>query len=55
VTTSTTEQIHDEKAPACKHCGGATDLMGKLPAIGIKRVIKVFRCSGCRHISSTEH
>jgi hypothetical protein len=55
VTTSTTEQIHDEEAPACEHCGGVTDLMGKLPAMGIKRLIKVFRCNGCHRISSTEH
>jgi hypothetical protein len=29
--------------------------MGKLPAMKLKPLIKVFRCRGCRRISSTEH
>jgi len=29
--------------------------MGKLSAIGIKPLIKVFRCTGCNRISWTEN
>jgi hypothetical protein len=29
--------------------------IGKLPAMGLKRSIKVFRCDDCRHISWTEN
>jgi hypothetical protein len=28
--------------------------MGKLPAMGVKRAIKVFRCDICNHIAWTE-
>jgi hypothetical protein len=28
--------------------------MGKLPAMGLKRTIKVFRCYSCNHIAWTE-
>jgi hypothetical protein len=50
----TNRQIHDEEAPGCKQCGGAMGPMGKLPAMGLKRAIKVFRCGVCNHLAWNE-
>jgi hypothetical protein len=47
--------MHDDKAPDCKRCGVALALMGKLPVLGLKPMVKVFRCDGRRDISWTEH
>ena len=54
MVNSTTPQAHEE-APGCKHCGGVTVALGKLPPVGLKRLIKVFRCTDCNQVSWTEH
>jgi hypothetical protein len=53
--TPITSRVLDDEPPSCKHCGGVMALMGKLPAMGLKPFIKVFRREGCRHISWTEN
>jgi hypothetical protein len=45
----------EDGAPCCKGCGVPMALLGKLPASGLKPVVRVFRCDGCRTISYTEH
>ncbi len=46
--------IHGNEATGCKHCDGVMEPIGKLPAIGLKPLIRVFRCRGCNRVSSTE-
>jgi hypothetical protein len=36
----------------CENCHAAMRLLGKLPAIGAKPLIKVFRCHGCNRIEA---
>jgi hypothetical protein len=50
----TARQTRDHEATGCKHCEGALESVGKLPAIGLKPLIKVFRCCGCNRISWNE-
>jgi hypothetical protein len=50
-----TRQLHNDDDPACKECGGAMGPMGKLPAIGLKRTIKVFSCDVGNHIAWTNN
>ena len=40
-------QIDDYDPAACKHFGGVTTSVGKLPAMGLKPFMEVFRCDDC--------
>jgi hypothetical protein len=42
------DQIHQIRE--CENCHAAMTPMGKLPAMGAKPLIKVFRCHECDHI-----
>jgi hypothetical protein len=39
----------------CENCHAEMHCMGKLPAIGAKPLIKVFRCYGCNRIEAETH
>jgi hypothetical protein len=47
------EQVRDIRE--CAKCQAEMQQLGKLPAIGAKRLIKVFRCYGCNRIESETH
>jgi hypothetical protein len=36
----------------CENCHGEMQPLGKLPAIGAKPLIKVFRCNSCNRIQA---
>jgi hypothetical protein len=44
------KQIHDTRE--CDNCHAQMQQLGKLPAIGAKPSIEVFRCYGCNRIAS---
>jgi hypothetical protein len=54
MTAKPIRPLHDHEVVGCKHCDGVMEPMGKLPAMGLKPLIRVFRCSVCKRIASTE-
>ena len=36
----------------CEHCHAVMQPLGKLPAVGIKPLIKVFRCYKCNRVEA---
>jgi hypothetical protein len=40
--------------PCCELCGGATASLGKLPPIGARPLVYVYKCKPCNRISSVE-
>jgi hypothetical protein len=44
------QQVRDTRE--CENCHAEMQSVGKLPAIGAKPQIKVFRCFGCNRIAS---
>jgi hypothetical protein len=47
------EQVRDVRE--CENCHAEMPQLGKLPAIGAKPLIKVFRCYACSRIASETH
>jgi hypothetical protein len=46
--------VHEDDAPGCKGCSVPMAILGSLPAFGLRPMVKVFQCVGCRTISHTE-
>ena len=42
------------QAPQCEICGLATTKLGKLPGIGLRPLIYVYKCESCNQIMSIE-
>jgi hypothetical protein len=40
--------------PNCEMCGVGTVRIGKLPRIGLRPLVYVFKCGGCNQITSVE-
>jgi hypothetical protein len=40
--------------PRCDICGGDTARIGKLPRIGVRPLVHVYKCEPCNHIMSVE-
>jgi hypothetical protein len=40
--------------PACKSCGSASVLLGKLPSVGFHPAAQVFRCIACNWVAAVE-
>ena len=40
--------------PRCEICGVATAQIGKLPRIGLRPLVYVYKCDACNHITSIE-
>ena len=40
--------------PRCESCGAETARLGKLPPIGLRPLIYVYKCSACNQITSIE-
>jgi hypothetical protein len=47
------EQVRDTRE--CENCHAEMQPVGKLPAVGVKPPIKVFRCFRCHRIASETH
>jgi len=41
-------------APRCKACGRDTARLGKLPRIGLRPLVHVYKCEACNQIVSVE-
>ena len=39
----------------CENCHAEMQPLGKLPAVGAKPLIKVFRCNNCNRIQAETH
>jgi hypothetical protein len=44
------EQVREIRE--CENCHGEMQPLGKLPAIGAKPLVKVFRCTSCNRIQA---
>jgi hypothetical protein len=42
------------QSPRCETCGLATTKLGKLPGIGLRPLIYVYKCESCNQIMSIE-
>ncbi|MFG3591696.1 hypothetical protein [Bradyrhizobium sp. RDI18] len=40
--------------PRCEICGGGTIQIGKLPRIGLRPLVYVYKCDACNQITSIE-
>jgi hypothetical protein len=40
--------------PNCEQCGVGTVRIGKLPRIGLRPLVHVYKCGGCNQITSVE-
>ena len=40
--------------PRCEICGVGTVQIGKLPRIGLRPLVYVYKCDACNHITSIE-
>jgi hypothetical protein len=40
--------------PRCEICGGDTAQIGKLPRIGLRPLVHVYKCDACNQITSIE-
>ncbi len=40
--------------PRCESCGTGTARLGKLPPIGLRPLLYVYKCSACNQITSIE-
>jgi hypothetical protein len=40
--------------PRCESCGAGTARLGKLPPIGLRPLVYVYKCSACNQITSIE-
>lgn len=40
--------------PRCESCGAGTAKLGKLPPIGLRPLLYVYKCSACNQITSVE-
>ena len=40
--------------PHCESCGAGTARLGKLPPIGLRPLVYVYKCSACNQITSIE-
>ena len=40
--------------PSCETCGVGTVRIGKLPRIGLRPLVYVYKCGGCNQITSVE-
>ena len=40
--------------PSCEVCGVDTVRIGKLPRIGLRPLVYVYKCGGCNQITSVE-
>ena len=40
--------------PRCESCGAGTARLGKLPPIGLRPLLYVYKCSACNQITSVE-
>lgn len=40
--------------PRCESCGASTARLGKLPPIGLRPLLYVYKCSACNQITSIE-
>ncbi|MDI1261958.1 MAG: hypothetical protein PS018_01705 [bacterium] len=40
--------------PRCELCGGATTRIGKLPRIGLRPLVYVYKCGSCNRVTSVE-
>jgi hypothetical protein len=40
--------------PRCESCGAGTARLGKLPPIGLRPLLYVYKCSSCNQITSVE-
>ena len=47
------EQVREIRK--CEHCHAVMQPLGKLPAVGAKPLIKVFRCNSCNRIRAETH
>jgi hypothetical protein len=41
-------------SPRCETCGRVTARLGKLPRIGLRPLIHVYKCKACNQIMSVE-
>ena len=40
--------------PRCESCGAGTARLGKLPPIGLRPLLYVYKCSACNQITTIE-
>ena len=40
--------------PRCESCGAGTARLGKLPPIGLRPLVYVYKCDACNQITSIE-
>jgi hypothetical protein len=41
-------------SPRCESCGRPTSRLGKLPRIGLRPLVHVYKCEPCNYIMSIE-
>jgi hypothetical protein len=41
-------------SPRCETCGRDTDRLGKLPRIGLRPLVYVYKCGACNLVMSVE-
>jgi len=44
------ERLADAAPPACKKCGRDMAKVGKLPSIGMRPLLHVYKCADCREV-----
>jgi hypothetical protein len=50
--TQNVEQANDNAPPVCSRCENAMQRIGKMPRFGLHPAFHVFRCDGCKVVSS---
>jgi hypothetical protein len=46
------EKANDNAPPVCSRCENAMERVGKMPKLGLHPAFHVFRCHGCKLVSS---
>jgi DNA-directed RNA polymerase subunit RPC12/RpoP len=44
------ERLANATPPACKKCGRDMAKIGKLPPIGVRPLLHVYKCADCREV-----
>ena len=42
------------RSPRCETCGRDTARLGKLPRVGLRPLVHVYKCDACHQITSVE-